>query len=152
MRKLRAGLCGLALCVVVFGSIWPMTRRIDETYQTVCSNHSDWKEVKIDGEVEYNAVNLILKYGQMKFTGTVTVGGRKVEITSENRLPVIPPKRERPSQYMFFLIEDNVGSELAKLIGDDYIAGEYDKDTQNITLSYRDAQGNSQGIDLYRCA
>lgn len=152
MRKVRGVLLLAALCVVLFGSIWPMTRRIDETYQAVYSDRSDDKVVRIDGEVEYNAVNLLLKYGQMKFTGTVTVGGETVEITFENRLPVIPPKRERPTQYMFFLIEDNVGSELAKLIGDDYIAGEYDKDTQNITLSYRDKQGNPQGIDLYRRA
>lgn len=166
MNKVRISIYLIVLCGAMFGIFWPRTRHINDIYQVidygqvdwgdtsqvVNYDQLDWKDVKIDGKITYTAINILLKYGQMEFTGNITIDDQTFLFSYENRLPVFPPKHERPSKYTFFLIQNNVGNDLANFLGVDFVLGEYDKENQNIELSYNDSHGNSLFIDLNRCS
>lgn len=126
----------------------PRNINIDDIYEVECCN--DMEYVTIDGVVIYNAVNSLFRYGEMSFIGNIAVGNHAFVFSSEQNLSIYPPKYERPSKYTFFLIKDNIGDNIADFLGADFIVGEYDKHTMNISLSYSDSQGQSEVLYLNR--
>lgn len=151
MKKFRIILCIAILIGLTLSILWNRSQSIDDTYQVACCDQVGWKDVKVNGEIAYSAVNTLFNQGELYFTGNISIDEQTFAFSSDQRLAIFPQKQGNQSKYTFFFIKNNIGDELAEFLGADFVLCEYDKQSQNITVAYSDPYGEPQTISLDRC-